>query len=338
MDVQEIARHLNAQIEPAELALDVRGVATMEEATPEDITFLSNPKYLAKLKTCNAGAILVSEQFAATDLSIPLLRVAHPYLAFAKAIELFYPKPLPVPGVHPTAILGTAVMLGQNVSIGPYAVIGDRVRLGDNVTIHAHCTIYDEVQIGADSVLYSHVVVREGVELGKRVILQNGAIIGADGFGFVPMSDGTFYKILQAGTVILEDDVEVQSNSAIDRATIGTTRVEQGSKIDNLVQVGHGSKIGRHTLLCGQVGLAGSTEVGNHVILAGQVGVSGHLKIGDGAVAAAGSGIAQSVAPGTQVSGSPAIDRKLWLRVVAALKSLPNMLQRLRALENRAER
>lgn len=335
MQIQDIARYLNAQLEPDKLELDILGVATIEEATPAEITFLSNPKYISKLKNCNAGAIIVSPQFVSENLSIPLLRVAHPYLAFAKAIELFYHPTQPPAKIHPTAVIGENVTLGQNVAIGPYVVIGDRVKIEDNVIIHPHCTIYEGTEIGADSIIHSNVVVRENVKLGRRVILQNGTIIGADGFGFVPMPDGTYYKIFQAGNVILEDDVEVQSLSAIDRATIGTTQVAKGTKIDNLVQVGHGCKIGQNTLLCGQVGLAGSTEIGNNVILTGKVGASGHLKIGDRVIATFGSRILQSVKPGTQVSGYPAVDRQLWLRIVAALKKLPQIMQRLRNLEKR---
>lgn len=333
MQIRALAHALGAEVDP-QLELEITGVNTIEAAGPQDVTFLGNPKYAAKLNTCQAGAILVAQSFA-VPLLIPVLRVDHPYLAFAKALELFHPPSKPKRAIHPTAVLGQGVVLGCNVAIGAYSVVGDRVVIGDNVTIFPHCMIYDGAVIGAGSTLHSHVVVREQVQLGQRVILQNGAVIGADGYGFVPLPDGSHYKIPQVGTVVLEDDVEVQAQTTIDRATVGVTRVGQGSKIDNLVQVGHNSTIGEHTLLCGQVGLAGSTQVGNHVVLAGQVGAAGHLTIGDRTIAAARSTILQSVPPNSQVGGFPAIDHKLWLRVVTELKQLPQMVRRLRHLEQK---
>lgn len=333
MHIATLAAQLNGQLHPPDLDLEITGVGTVEEATPEQITFLANPKYLTKLKDCRAGAILVPPGFDAPDLSIPRLEVAHPYYAFARAIELFHSPPPPKSSIHPTVILGEGVQLGENVTIGAYGVVGDRVRIGDNVVIHPHCVIYADAVIGAGSILHSHGAIREGVVLGERVIVQNGVVIGGDGFGFVPMPDGTFYKIPQVGTVSLGDDVEVQALSAIDRATIGTTTIGSGTKVDNLVQVAHGCKIGNHTLLCGQVGLAGSTTVGNHVILAGKVGSAGHLTIGDRVQVGASSGINHSIPPDTQISGYPAIDHKLWLRVSAALKLLPDLIQRVRRLE-----
>lgn len=335
MKIQELACHLNAQVDPT-LDLQITGVSTLEEAGPSQVTFLANPKYTRKLKDSLAGAILVSKTFVGS-LPMPALWVDDPYLAFAQVIELFHRKPSLPQIVHSTAIIGQGVSLGSNVAVGAYVVIGDQVQIGDNVTIYPHCMIYDGAIIGAGSTLHSHVVVREQVRLGQRVILQNGAVIGADGYGFVPCQDGRFYKILQAGTVVLEDDVEVQAHSTIDRATIGETRVGRGTKIDNLVQVGHGSTIGEDTLLCAQVGLAGSTKVGNQVILTGQVGATGHLTIGDRVVAAARSAILQSVPPGTQVAGYPAIAHQQWLRAMAELKNLPQIVRRLRKLEQHLE-
>ncbi|MBW4553712.1 MAG: UDP-3-O-(3-hydroxymyristoyl)glucosamine N-acyltransferase [Aphanocapsa sp. GSE-SYN-MK-11-07L] len=333
MQLQELAQLVQAQVE-SECSLEITGVATIDEAEPGDVTFLSNPKYIAKLPTCRAGAIFVADNFD-TKLAMPTLRVKNPYLAFAQAIELFHHKPQLARTVHPTAVLGEGVSLGQNVAIAAYVVIGNHVQIGDDVTIHPHCAIYDQAVIGAGSTLHSHVVIREQVRLGARVIVQNGAIVGADGYGFVPLADGSFYKILQAGTVILEDDVEVQANSAIDRATVGATEIGRGTKIDNLVQIGHGSKVGQNSLLCGQVGLAGSTQVGNQVILAGQVGIAGHLTLGDRVVVAAQSGITKSLPAGSQVAGYPAIDHKLWLRTSAEFKNLATLSQRLRSLEKK---
>lgn len=333
MKLQAIATYLDAVIDPKNCDLEIQGVASIEDATPQEITFLGNAKYLKKLNTCQAAALIVDHKFVAEGLDLPLVRVDQPYLAFAKTLELFYAKAQPAALIHPTAVLGEKVTVGEGVSIGAYVVIGDGVKIGDRVTIRPHCTIYEGVEIGADSYLHSQVTLREAVKIGERVLIQNGVVIGADGFGFVPLKDGSFYKILQAGTVTIGDDVEVQALSAIDRATIGTTAIGSGSKIDNLVQVGHGSKIGHHSLLCGQAGLAGSTTIGNHVILAGQVGAAGHLTIGDRSQVAAGSGINHDVAPGSTIGGYPAMDHRLWLRTVAAVKELPKLIQRLRKLE-----
>ena len=333
MHIQTLAQALTAEVDTT-LNVEITGVAPIAEASSSDVTFLANPKYKARLQSSQAGAVLVARDFEGSA-PMPILRVDHPYLAFAQAIELFHHKPEPSPGIHPTAILGEGITLGQNVRIGAYTVVGNQVQIGDNVTIHPHCVIYDGVSIGAGSLLHSHVVLRESVRLGERVILQNGVMIGADGYGFVPLNDGTFYKILQAGTVVLEDDVEIQAQTAIDRATVGETRIGQGTKIDSLVQIGHGCRVGQHSLLCGQVGLAGSTQVGNHVVLAGQVGAAGHLTIGDRVVAAAKTGIHQSLAPGTQVVGAPAMDHKLGIRALTLIKRLPEFLRRLTALEKK---
>ncbi len=226
------------------------------------------------------------------------LRLANPYLAFARAIELFHPTPAYPPGIHPTAVIAPTAVIGAQAHIGAYAVISDHVIIGDNATILPHAVIYPNASIGHYFFAHAHAVVRENCRLGDHVTLQNGAVIGGDGFGFAKQSDGSWYKILQSGTTILEDRVEVQANATIDRASIGETRIHAGAKIDNLVQVGHGSTVGENTLLCAQVGLAGSTTIGKNVILAGQVGVAGHCTIGDGAIATAQSGIPNDVAPG----------------------------------------
>lgn len=331
MQIQAVAEALNADIDPT-LSIEISGVAGMAEATASELTFLSNHKYRTQIQQSQAAAILVSPNFDGPT-PMPILKVSDPYLAFAKAIELFHHKPLPKRTIHPTAIVGEGVTLGQDVSIGAYVVIGNHVTIGEHATLYPHCVIYDQAMIGAHAVLHSHSVVREQVTIGDRVIVQNHAVIGADGFGFVPCADGTLYKIMQAGTVVLEDDVEVQSLTAIDRATVGITRIGQGTKIDNLVQVGHGCEVGKHTLLCGQVGLAGSTKVGNHVMMGGQSGASGHLTIGDQVAVGAQSAVLQSVKPKTQVSGYPAINHGLWRRAIAQFKQLPQWGRRLRRIE-----
>jgi UDP-3-O-[3-hydroxymyristoyl] glucosamine N-acyltransferase len=253
--------------------------------------------------------------------------VDNPYLAFAFAVELFYRSPNYPPGVHPTAAIAPTASIGANAHIGAYAVIGDNVTIGDNATILPHVVFYPHVQVGNNLFAHAHAVVREHCHLGDNVILQNGAVIGADGFGFARQSDGSWYKIVQSGAAVLEDAVEVQANACIDRASIGETRIQAGAKVDNLVQVGHGSTVGPNTLLCAQVGLAGSTTIGKSVILAGQVGVAGHCTVGDGAMATAQSGIPGDVAPGKIVSGYPAIDNRQWLRSVALFNRLPELLR-----------
>lgn len=331
MRIQDLAQRLGASVDPR-LDLDIRGVAPMEEAGPGELTFLSNPSYARRLKDSQASAVLVDPAYAG-EAPMALVRIANPYLAFAKAIALFHPPATTAPGVHPTAVLGADVVLGRGVSIGPYVVVGDRVRIGDGTTIHPHCVVYADAEVGAGCLLHSGAVVREGVRLGNGVILQNGAVIGADGFGFAPRGDGTWHKIPQAGRVTLGDDVEVQALSCVDRATVGVTTVGRGTKIDNLVQVGHGCRIGEDTLLCGQVGLAGSTKVGNRVTLAGQAGTAGHLTIGDGATVAAQSGVIGDVEPGSSVGMSPAMDLQQARSVMIALARLPELAKRVKALE-----
>jgi UDP-3-O-[3-hydroxymyristoyl] glucosamine N-acyltransferase len=312
----------------------VRGVAGIEEAGAGDLTFVANPKYAAKARHTAATAVLVEPDFP--EISAATLRVANPYLAFARAIEVFYSAPVYAPGTHPTAVVAESALIGANAHIGAYAVIGEHVVLGDEAVVLSHVVLYPHVRAGDRFFAHAHAVVREYCQLGDDVVLQNGAIVGADGFGFARQHGKEFvgrawYKIRQSGPAVLEDAVEVQANACIDRASIGETRIGSGSKIDNLVQVGHGSTVGKDTLLCAQVGLAGSTTVGNNVILAGQVGVAGHCTVGDGAIATAQSGIPGDVAAGATVSGYPAIENRQWLRSVAIFNRLPEIVRQLKA-------
>ncbi len=322
-----LAKQLGATLE-GDPATEITGVAGIENASPGQLTFVANPKYAGLARTTRASAILVEPEFFAVTTAT--LRIANPYLAFAKAIELFYTPPAYPPGIHPTAVVHPSASIGKDAHIGAYAVIAEGVTLGDHATILPHAVLYAHARIGSHFFAHAHSVVREHCHLGDHVTLQNGAVIGADGFGFAKSSSGDWYKILQSGRTILEDSVEVQANACIDRASIGETRIGKGTKVDNLVQVGHGSAVGKDTLLCAQVGLAGSTTVGGNVILAGQVGVAGHCTIGDGVIATAQSGIPNDVAPGKVVSGYPAIDNRQWLRSVAAFHRLPEMLRNLR--------
>ena len=327
MQLAELAGLLNARLEGSP-EIEVTGVAGIEEAGAGHVTFVANPKYAPLARTTQAAAVLVTEDFPA--IAAATLRTANPYLAFARAIELFYQPPKYAPGIHPTAVIHPTARLGRDCHVGAYVVIEANVQIGDHAVLLPHVVIYPNVQIGNRFFAHAHAVVREGCRLGDQVILQNGAIVGADGFGFAKDDRGRWHKILQSGPAILEDAVEVQANACIDRASVGETRIGQGAKIDNLVQVGHGSTVGENTLLCAQVGLAGSSHLGRNVILAGQAAVAGHCTIGDGAILTAQSAVSHDVPPGKMMSGSPGIDNRLWLRCVAAYSRLPEMVKVLR--------
>jgi UDP-3-O-[3-hydroxymyristoyl] glucosamine N-acyltransferase len=328
MKLSEIASRLEARLENGSPDIQITGVAGIEEAGKGQITFVANPKYAAAARRTSASAIIVAEDFPA--VSTAMLRSKNPYLAFARAIEFFYEPPRYKSGVHPTAVVHPSARIGPGAHLGPYVVIDEDVEIGANATLLAHVVIYRGAQIGDNFFAHAHAVVREHCRLGNSLILQNGAIVGADGFGFAKDDAGAWHKIVQSGSAVLEDRVEIQANACIDRASVGRTHVASGAKIDNLVQVGHGSSVGENSLLCAQVGLAGSTDVGKNVILAGQVGVAGHCKIGDGAIATAQSGIPSDVPAKAVVSGYPAIDNKLWLRCVAVFNRLPEIARALR--------
>ena len=336
MKLSEVARALGARLEPADAGdREIRGVAGIEYAAEGHVTFVANPRYASEAKTTRAAAIIVSEDFPA--LHTAALRVQDPYLSFARVIELFYQPPPYPPGIHSTAIVNRTAKIGKNASIGAYVTIEPEVEIGDNCVLLPFVCIYRGARIGDNFFAHSHAVVREWCEIGNRVILQNGAVIGADGFGFARQADRSWYKISQSGRVVIEDDVEIQAYACIDRASVGETRIRRGAKVDNMVQIGHGSSVGENTLLCAQVGLAGSTQVGRNVILAGQVGVAGHCKIGDGAVATAQSGIPNDVEPGQIVSGYPAIENRQWLRAVAVFNKLPELVRTIRGLAKTKE-
>ena len=306
---------------------EITGVEGIEKAGPGQLTFVANPKYTPFARTTKAGAVLVTEDFE--PIATATLRTANPYLAFARAIDLFHPAPLYPPGIHPTAVIDPTAIVGADVHIGAYVVIGAGVVIGQGTILLPHVVIYPQARMGRHCLAHAHAVVREGCQLGDGVILQNGAVVGSDGFGFAKEEDGRWHKIPQSGAVLLGNQVEVQANSCIDRASVGNTEIASGVKVDNLVQVGHGSSVGENTLLCAQVGLAGSSGVGKNVVLAGQVGVVGHSFIGDGVVVTAQSGVPGDVAPGSVISGSPAFEHRRWLRSVAAFSRLPELVKQL---------
>jgi UDP-3-O-[3-hydroxymyristoyl] glucosamine N-acyltransferase len=330
MKLSELAVRLNCRME-GDGDPEIAGVRGVEQAGPGHLTFLANPKYAPKLKSTLASAVIAAQPVN----GIATLVSANPYHDFARALEFFYQPPRPGPGVHPSASIAASASIGEGASIGPFAVVGDNVVLGRNAVLHPHVVIYEGARIGDDFTAHSHAAVREYCRIGDRVILQNGVVVGGDGFGFAKRSDGTHHKIVQSGVTILEDDVEIQSLTSVDRATVGETRVRRGAKIDSLVQIGHACVIGEDNIICAQAGLAGSSILEKDVLLAGQAGISGHLTIHEGAIVYAQSGIGGDVAPHTRVSGSPAFDASEWLRAITAFQKLPEILRTVRELKKR---
>jgi UDP-3-O-[3-hydroxymyristoyl] glucosamine N-acyltransferase len=335
MQLHDLAARLGCDLPAGAPNIEISGVAGMEQAGPAELTFLANPKYAPKVKNTRAAAILVSE---ALPFATPVSVVSrNPYRDFARALALFYQPPRPAPGIHPQAAIAATTRIGEGASVGAFAVIGEHVTIGSNAVLHPHVVIYEGAQIGDDFYAHSHAVVREFCRVGDRVTLQNGVVIGGDGFGFAKTSEGTHFKIVQSGVTVIEDDVEIQSLTSVDRATVGETRVKRGAKIDSLVQIGHACVVGEDNIICAQTGLAGSSILEKNVLLAGQVGISGHLTIHDNAVVYAQSGIGGDVAPGAVVSGSPAFEARDWLRAITAFPKLPELLRSMRRLEGRLE-
>jgi UDP-3-O-[3-hydroxymyristoyl] glucosamine N-acyltransferase len=330
--LSELARQLDCRLE-GDGSIEISGVGGLDRAQPGQLTFFGNPKLKAQLDATRASAVIMPDE--APGVALPMLRTAHPYLAFARALELFHPRPKPAPGVSALAAVDADATLGEEVSIAPFVAIAAGVRIGARTIIHSHVSIGPNATVGNDCVLHSHVAIREGVTLGHRVTVQDGAVIGSDGFGFTPGPDGEHHTIPQVGTVVIEDDVAIGANTTIDRASIGETRIAKGTKIDNLVQVAHSVTIGRRVLLAAQVGLAGSTVVEDDVALGGQVGAAGHLTIGKGARVTAQSGISNSLGPGTLSSGYPAIDNATWRKASVLFAKLPELRRQLIRLEER---
>ncbi|HWQ35129.1 MAG TPA: UDP-3-O-(3-hydroxymyristoyl)glucosamine N-acyltransferase [Blastocatellia bacterium] len=331
--LRELSEYLACELR-GDPELVITGVSTLERATSSEISFLSNPKYTRQVDASEAAAVITSDPSVIPQEKAALVS-ANPYLAFARALELFTCPPPLRPGIHPTALVSPTAKLGTGVSVGPFTFIGEGVRVGNDVIIRSHCSIHNNVDIGDKCLIHSHCVIREDCRLGCEVILQNGAVIGSDGFGYARRDDRSWHKIPQTGVVIIEDQVEIGAGAVIDRATIGETRIRRGAKIDNLVQVGHGSVVGEDTLLCAQVGLAGSTTVGNEVILGGQVGAAGHLTIGDRVIATAQTGIPGSVPPDSVISGYPAIPNRDWLKASAIFAQLPRLYREINSLKRR---
>jgi UDP-3-O-[3-hydroxymyristoyl] glucosamine N-acyltransferase len=330
MKLGELASRLGAELR-GDAELEITGVKGIEEAGPTEITFVANPKYGGLARKTQAAAVLVEPEFP--EIAAATLRIKNPYHAFSQALGYFYQPPVYAPAIHPTAVIDPTAEIGEGAHIGAYVVIGPGVKLGPHATLLPHVVLYPGVQAGSNLFAHAHSVVREGCILGDYVTLENGAIVGADGFGFSKNELGHWTKIPQSGPVRLGDRVDVQANACVDRATIGATEIGDGTKIDNLVQVGHGSRVGQNTLLCAQTGLAGSSIVGNNVILAGQTGVAGHCTVGDGVILTAQSAVSHDVPPGKVLSGSPGFDNRVWLRATAIFQRLPDLLKRLDRVE-----
>lgn len=329
--LQELAEYLGGTVR-GNGSVIISGLAPLENAGPDKVTFLANPKYAAKVAETGAGAVLMSPGGEAYGRNV--IELANPYLGFAKLLTLFHTTPHPPLGIMPGAIIGSDVTMAEGVTIYPGAVVGNNVTIGDRVVIYPGAVIYDGVTIGDDTVIHANAVVRERCRIGKRCKLQPGAVIGSDGFGYAP--DGSsYYPIPQIGIVMLENDVEIGANATVDRAALEVTLIKRGTKLDNLVQVAHNCQIGEDCMIVSQVGIAGSSKIGNHVTLAGQVGVVGHVTIGDNVIVGAQGGVPGSLAANAYYSGSPAMPHKEWLRAMGVIPKLPDMRKKMIELEKK---
>ena len=330
MTLVELAARLRCRLD-GDGTIEISRVARLEDAGPGDVTFLANPKYASKLATTGASAVIADD--SVTGAPCAVLRTAEPYLAFAEAVAALNPPPPPTPGVSPLASVDPTAALGPEVTVGPFAAIGPGAKIGARTVLFPHVVVGAGAAIGADCVIHAHASIREGVRLGDRVVLQDAAVVGSDGFGFARRRDGSHQKIPQVGGVVVEDDVEIGAHTAVDRPAVGETRIAAGTKIDNLVQVAHGVRIGRHSLLAAQSGIAGSSELEDAVTLAGQSGVTGHVRVGRGSTVGAKSVVTKDVGPGRHVTGIPATDVAEWREAVVLLRRLPELREKIRALE-----
>ncbi|NOZ94574.1 MAG: UDP-3-O-(3-hydroxymyristoyl)glucosamine N-acyltransferase [Acidobacteria bacterium] len=330
----DLGARLGAKI-VGDAGIVLRGIRPLDEAGPEHLSFLHNPKYRSQLESSRAGAVIVDDPELAPDRN--LLVVEHPYLAHARALEIFYPEELPPPGVHPSAVVDSSACLGEGVSVGPCAVVGPGCSVGDRSVIAPGAVLVRDVAVGVDCRIHSRVVVENGCRIGDRCILHAGVVLGADGFGFATV-DGVHHKVPQVGIVVVEDDVEIGANTCIDRAALGETRIGRGTKIDNLVQIAHNVVIGEGSLIVAQTGISGSTRLGHHVVMGGQVGTVGHIRIGDGAIIGAKGGVIKDVPDGAFIAGFPTQPYQEWVRSMAQVRNLWKLRRRLTEMEKMLER
>lgn len=335
MKLSDLAKEISCRLESGSPDREITSAAGLDIAGPGDISFLANPKYTPQIQTTRAGAIILNDNVAVERDDIAVLRAKDAYVAYTLALRLFFPDAATVTGIHPTAVIDESAQVDKNVEINAHVVIGKNCVIESGVRIYPNVTIYDGVRIGRDTIIHSGVSVRENCEIGARCVIQNNSTIGSHGFGYARTEDKKWLKIPQVGRVVIEDDVEIGANSAIDCASVGESRIKRGTKVDNLVQIGHSCTVGENALICAQTGLAGSSVIGDRVILAGQVGIAGHLKVGDDAVLTAKSATSHDVEPGKTISGIPAFDNREWLRSTAAFRRLGEMAKKIRELENR---
>ena len=335
MKLSELAHLTSSTITQGSGDVEITTTAGLDLAGVGDVTFLANPKYTPQIAATKASAIFLNENVEIDREDIAVLRAKDAYVAYTLAMRLFFPEPELKAFVHSSAVIDPTATVSENVEIHANAVIGANCNVASGVRIMPNVTLYDGVKVGEDSTIHSGVSVRENCEIGRNCIIHNNSTIGSDGFGYAKNEDKSWLKIPQTGRVVLEDDVEIGANTAIDCASVGETRIKRGAKIDNLVQIGHSCTIDEDALICSQTGLAGSSHIGKRVILTGQVGIAGHLKVGDDAVITAKSATSHDVEPGKVISGIPAFDNREWLRSTAAFRKLGEMASRLRKLEKK---
>ena len=335
MKLAQLAAATVSTISQGSGELEINSAAGLDIAQPGDVTFLANPKYTPQVTTTHACAIFLSEGVEIERNDIAVLRAKDAYVAYTLALRLFFPTAPIVPGIHSSAVIDESATIATDVEIQANVVVGKNCVVASGVKLYPNVTLYDGVKVGADTTIHSGVSVRENCEIGARCIIHNNSTIGSDGFGYAKTEEKQWLKIPQTGRVVVEDDVEIGANTAIDCASVGETRIKRGAKIDNLVQIGHSCTVDEDALICSQTGLAGTSHIGKRVVLLGQVGIAGHLKVGDDAVLTAKSATSHDVEAGKVMSGVPAFDNRDWLRSTAAFRKLGEMAGRLRKLEKR---
>jgi len=333
MKLSELAAATFSTIESGSPEIEITAAAGLDIAGNRDVTFLANPKYTPQIAKTSASAIFLDEKTEVNRNDLAVLRSRDPYVAFTRALRLFHPEPELAPFRHPSAVIDESAVVDDRTEIHANVVIGRNCKVESGVRIFPNATLYRDAAIGENSVIHSGVSVRENCQIGRNCIIHNNSTIGSDGFGYSKDENKHWLKIPQTGRVILEDDVEIGANTAIDRASVGETRIKRGAKIDNLVQIGHSCTVDDDALICSQTGLAGSSVIGKRVVLAGQVGIAGHLKVGDDAVLTAKSATSHDIEPGKVISGVPGFDNKDWLRSTAAFRRLGELARKVRELE-----
>ncbi len=339
MKLSELAETTASRIEKGDEDLEIKAAAGLDIAKKGEVSFLANPKYTPQVRNTKASAVFLSEGVEIERREdIAVLRAKDAYVAYTLALRAFHPMPEIIPSIHRTAVIDKTAEVSEEAEISANVVIGQNCRIESGVKIYPNVTVYENVRIGKNSVIHSGVAIRENCEIGENCIVHNNTTIGSDGFGYAKTADQKWLKIPQVGRVVLEDDVEIGANTAIDCASVGESRIRRGTKIDNLVQIGHSCTVDEDALICSQTGLAGSSHIGKRVILAGQVGIAGHLKVGDDVVMTAKSATSHDVENGKVLSGVPAFENREWLRSTAAFRRLGEMARTLRKLEKEIEK